>query len=342
MKAGIYYSNSDVRVEEMPLPQIGDRDILLRVMASGICGTDIMEWYRKRQAPVVLGHEVAGIVETAGLNVKEFSKGDRAIATHHVPCNECHRCRAGHHTACESLHKTRFEPGGFAEYLKVPAINIEKGGVLKLPENVSFEEATFVEPLACVLRSQRLAGLAKGQSVLILGSGIAGLLHIKAAKAAGAGRVFSTDISGHRLLQAKKIGAMPFNSKGFSVEKLQQANQGRAADLVIVCTSSTTAITRSFGYVEPGGTIVFFASCRPDENVSLPLFGLWKNSVSITTSYAAAPEDLRQALDMISKRKIAVKDLITHRLGLGQIAEGFRLTAQAQGSLKVIIAPHGQ
>src|SRR4030043_612869 len=206
MRVAMYYSNRDVRLEEMPVPQIGTGEVLMRVEASGICGTDLLEWYRLHKAPLVLGHEVAGVIEAVGKGVKRYKVGDRICAAHHVPCNSCHYCLSGHHTVCDTLRRTNFDPGGFAEYVRLPRINVEKG-IFPLPDGVSFEEGTFVEPLACVLRGQRLARLQPGQSVLVFGTGGAGLLHIQLARASGAGYIMATGIVDYRLEAARKFGA---------------------------------------------------------------------------------------------------------------------------------------
>ena len=177
MRVAMYYSNKDIRVEEIPTPKIGPGELLLRVEASGVCGSDVMEWYRIHKAPLVLGHEIAGEVVEAGEGVTNYKVGDRVSASHHVPCNTCHYCLSGNHTACDTLRSTNFDPGGFAEFLRLPALNVDRG-VYLLPDEVSFEEATFIEPLACVLRAQRRAKVEPGKTVLVLGSGIGGLLHI--------------------------------------------------------------------------------------------------------------------------------------------------------------------
>jgi len=194
MRVAMYYNNKDIRIEEMPIPRIGPGELLLRIEASGICGSDVMEWYRIKRAPLVLGHEIAGEVVEVGEGVDRYNKGDRVVASHHVPCNTCRYCLSGHHTVCDTLRRTNFDPGGFAEYVRLPAINADRG-VYLIPDEVSFEEATFTEPLACVLRGQRIAGLQPGDTVLVIGSGIAGLLHIQLARATGAGRVVATDVS---------------------------------------------------------------------------------------------------------------------------------------------------
>ena len=155
MLVGMYYNNRDVRIEEMPKPKIGQGEILLKMRASGICGSDLMEWYRIKKAPLVLGHEVTGEIAEVGEGVKDYKPGERVFVAHHVPCNTCRYCLTGNHTACQTLHTTNFYPGGFAEYIRVPQLNVDRGTFL-LPKSVSFEEGTFIEPLACVLRGQRM------------------------------------------------------------------------------------------------------------------------------------------------------------------------------------------
>ena len=161
----------------MPIPEIGEDEALLKVMASGICGSDVIEWYRVPKAPLVLGHEATGIIDKVGSKVKSLKVGDRVFVSHHVPCNQCRYCKRGYHTACHTLHTTNYYPGGFSQYIRVPKINIDFG-IYKLPDDMSFEEGTFIEPLACVSRGQRLADLQKDDTLLIIGSGIAGILHI--------------------------------------------------------------------------------------------------------------------------------------------------------------------
>lgn len=204
MRVAMYYNNKDVRLEEIPTPRIGPGELLLKVIASGVCGSDVLEWYRIKKAPLVLGHEIAGEIVEVGGNVEGFKVGDRVFVSHHVPCNKCHYCLGGHHTACETLHATNFDPGGFSEYIRVPRMNVERGTYL-LPDGLSFEDATFIEPLACVIRGQRLARIEPQHTLLVLGSGVAGLLHIQLAKAHGGSRVVATDISEYRLEGSKKV-----------------------------------------------------------------------------------------------------------------------------------------
>ncbi|HXV75741.1 MAG TPA: alcohol dehydrogenase catalytic domain-containing protein, partial [Candidatus Polarisedimenticolaceae bacterium] len=206
MRAAVYYSNNDLRLEERPTPVVGPGELLMRVEASGICGTDLIEWYRKPKAPIVLGHEVAGTVVEIGAGVDRFVDGDRIVTTHHVPCNSCRFCLTDRHSVCPTLHATTFDPGGFAEFVRIPAINVERG-TFHLPDTVSFEQGSFVEPLACCIRAQRLARVAPGDSVAVLGAGVAGILMIKLARALGAGRVIATDTSDARAGLAVAAGA---------------------------------------------------------------------------------------------------------------------------------------
>ena len=162
MRVAMYYNNRDIRIEEMPRPAVGRGEVLVRIEASGICGSDVMEWYRIHKAPLVLGHEIAGQIVAVGEGVETYRPGDRVAASHHVPCNTCHYCLSGHHTVCETLRQTNFYPGGFAEYVLLPALNVDRG-VYRLPEEMTYEEATFIEPLACVLRAQRMAGISPGR-----------------------------------------------------------------------------------------------------------------------------------------------------------------------------------
>ncbi|MFC2066306.1 alcohol dehydrogenase catalytic domain-containing protein [Chloroflexota bacterium] len=324
----------------MPTPQIGPDELLVRVEASGICGSDVMEWYRLDRAPLVLGHEIAGQIVVVGDGVERYKEGQRVCAAHHVPCNTCYYCLSGHHTACDTLRRTSFDPGGFAEYLRLPAINVDRG-VFILPDEVSYEEATFVEPLACVLRGQRLAHLQPGQSVLVIGSGISGLLHIQMAGALGSGRIVATDISTYRLEAAKRFGAdITFHADDYSPEQLRRVNQGRLADLVIVCTGATSALTQALQSVERGGTVLFFAPTNPGVTVPVSINDLFfRNDITLTTSYAGSPADYATALELIGTRRVHVRDMITHRLGLAETGLGFQLVTNSQDSIKVIIEP---
>lgn len=340
MRVAMYYSNDEVRIEELPVPKIGPGELLVRVHASGICGTDVLEWYRADKVPLVLGHEIGGEIAAVGEDLSRFKAGDRISASHHVPCNKCRYCLSGHQTVCETLRRTKFDPGGFSEYIRLPAVNVEHG-VYLLPDEVSYEEATFIEPLACVLRGQRLAGMQKGKSVLVIGSGISGLLHIQLARRLGAARLIATDIVDYRLEKARQFGADEvIHAKEDVPAGLRGVNDGRLADLVILSTGARAAMLGALQSVDRGGTILFFAATDKDVTIPVSVNELfWRNEVTLISSYAGSPEDHLQALNLIAAKKINVAEMITHRLPLKDAVSGFRLVAEGQESIKVIIEP---
>ena len=339
MRVAMYYSNRDVRLEELPVPKIGAGELLLRTRASGICGSDLMEWYRIKKVPLVLGHEITAEVAEVGESVEGFSVGDRVFSTHHVPCGKCRYCLAGHQSVCDLLRTTHFEPGGFAEYIRVPKINVELG-TLRLPASMTFDEGSFIEPMACVVRAQRFAKLAASQTVLVIGSGISGLLHIQLAKARGAARVIATDICEYRLNAARQFGADATIHGAEDVPvRVKELNGGRLADIVIVCTGAMAAIRQATQSIDRGGTLLFFAPTAAGVDVPIPLFEFWRDEINVVTSYAGSGDDLTESLALIRDHKVRVADMVTHRLPLAETGVGFQLTASGSDSLKVIIDP---
>lgn len=325
MRVAKYYNNQDIRLEELPTPQIGSGEVLIEVLASGICGTDAMEWYRIKKVPRVLGHEIAGkVVESKS---EKHKVGQRVFVSHHVPCDECKYCLAGNHTACDTLHKGNYEPGGYSEFIKVPKINVDTG-IYLLPETVSYEEGTMIEPLACAVRAQRVIDVKKNQIVLILGSGVSGLLNIQLAKLRGT-KIIATDINEYRLKKAKEFGADEVidAKRNFNIK----------ADRIIICTGALGAVEQAFKCIDKAGIILFFAI--PKEDIKIPLVDFWRSELTITSSYGAAPVDLEESLDLIKNKKINVKDMITHRFPLERIQEGFKIVSDAKESLKVILEP---
>ena len=309
-------------------------------MASGICGSDVIEWYRVPKAPIVLGHEATGVIVKVGDKVKGVKVGDRVFVSHHVPCNECRYCKRGYHTACHTLHTTNYFPGGFSQYIRIPKINIDFG-IYKLPDDVSYEEGTFIEPLACVSRGQRLANLQKDDTVLIIGSGIAGILHAQLAKFKGVQKIAVADINPYRLELAKKFGATDaLNAKDNLPAKLKEINDGHLADQVIVCTGATSASMSALDCVDNGGTILFFAVPDPSVKLPVPINQFWRNEIKMQTSYGAAPNDLEDSLRVLATKQLNIADMITHKLPLTEAQEGFRLMAEAGQSLKVILEPN--
>ena len=287
----------------------------------------------------MLGHEVAGEVVETGRGVDRFREGDRVIATHHVPCNECRYCLTDRHTNCPMIRKSGFNPGGFSEYVCVAPPNVKRG-VFHLPDNVSFEEGSFTEPLGCVTRALRAAGLERGESVTILGSGTAGLLCLQYVLHLGAGPVFATDSNEFKLKKAMEFGATcAFSSSDDITSLVRENNSGYLSDMVIVCTGARAAIKSAFELVSPSGKILFFAPSDPEFTLDVSFNEYWWSGVRVVSSYAAAPGDLEDALSLLEKRAVAVGKMITHRFSLKDIQKGFALAENPEESLKIMIIP---
>ncbi len=340
MKVAVYYKNDDVRLEERPKPKAGPKEVLIKILASGICGSDVLQWYRMKKAPIVLGHEIAGNIVELGKDVEKFKVGQRVFASHHVPCNTCRYCLAGDHTACHTLQTTNFDPGGFSEFVRIPELQTDRG-IFVLPDEMSYEEGTFVEPLGCVVRGQRAANIKAADSVLVLGSGLSGLLHIATAKALGAAKIFATDINDYRLEAAKKFGAdYVFNAREDIPSLVKKSNDGRLVDKIFACAGVPSVFDQAMKSADRGGVVQCFATTDPGVNLCVPVNEFWRNSMTLQTSYGAAPYDCQVAIDLIRSRRIPVADMITHRLPLDKTPEGFKMVARAADCIKVIIEPH--
>jgi len=339
MKVLTYYNNHDIRLEERPVPEIKDGEILMKVESSGICGSDLMEWYRLPKAPLVLGHEVAGQVVKTGKYVSEFKKGDRIVATHHVPCNTCMYCLSDRHTVCPYIKETYFDPGGFSEYVRLPQINVNSGTFL-LSDGVSYDEGSFVEPLGCVVRGHRLAGFEVGMSTAVIGSGVTGMLNLQYAVSQGAGYTCAIDVNEFKLKLAKKFGAdRVYTAYDENISKKMRKDADALMDFVIVCTGAESAIDLALSIVEKGGTILFFAPSDPQYELKINFNELWWSGIKTVSSYAAAPKDLKLALNLIRYKRLNLADMITHRLPLDEGMKGFNIVEESKESLKVILNP---
>lgn len=339
MKVARYYSRQDVRVEDVPVPAIGPGEILVQVKACGLCGSDLMEWYVAEKAPTVLGHEPAGVVAEVGEGVRKFEVGDRVFVHHHVPCFTCHHCLRGYYTLCQTFRATHLDPGGFAEYIRVPALNVQRD-VLKLPPDMSFAQATMIEPVATCIRGIERAGLQVGDTVVVIGAGGTGLIHMQLAKIRGAGMVLVTDFSPFRLEMACHLGAdYAINAHEDVLAVLEQLNEGRRADMVIVTAGSIQAMEQGMALADGGATVLLFAPSSPEATLAVSPHRLLFSEITIISTYSCAPQETRQALKLIQWGRIKVKELITHRFDLAGVGEAIRLATEAGESLKIVIVP---
>ena len=339
MKVARYYSRHDIRLEEVRVPRIGTGEILVQVKACGLCGSDLMEWYVKEKAPVVLGHEPAGVVAEVGEGVGEFKVGDRVFVHHHVPCFTCHHCLRGHYTLCETFKATHLDPGGFAEYIRVPALNVARD-VLTIPPGVSFAQATLIEPVATCIRGIERAGLQVGDTVAVLGAGVTGLIHLQLARIMGAGTVVVTDFAGFRLEMARQLGAdLALDARQDVLAALKELNEGRGADVVIVTAGSIQAMEEGMTLAGEGATVLLFAPSPPVAVLPVSPYRLLFSEITIVSSYSCSPPETRQALKLIQGGRIRVAELITHRFDLTGVDKAIHLAAQAGESLKIVITP---
>jgi len=336
MRVAMWYHNRDIRIEEQARRAPGPGEMTVKVHACGICGSDIVEWYRLPRAPLVQGHEIGAEVVETGAGVTRFRPGDRVFIAPKAACGACAYCRAGHFPQCSGV-KERL-PGGFAEYILVPETLVARAA-WPLPASVSYDQSTFIEPLACVVRSQGIAGLSAGQKVLVLGCGMSGLLQVALAKLKGC-RVVATDIDPKKCRRAKAFGADLVLSADQDVPKQTTEFFLGKADAVILCTAALPAVEQAWASADSGGAIVFFAVPGPDKQVMIPINSFWTREMRVFTSYYCGPPDIEESLRLIASREIDVDFLVTHRLPLAEIAEGFRLVIEGKEAIKVIIQPH--
>lgn len=345
MKVAKLYSFNDIRIEDIPVPQIGPRDALIKTKACGICSGDAMPWYIEKKAPLVLGHEPAGEIVELGVALHNyntpFSIGDRVFVHHHAPClntASCKYCKRGDYVQCSLWRNTKIIPGGISEYILIPEINL-RNDTLILPENVSYEDGTLIEPTACVVKSLKRANIKKGDTIFIIGLGVMGQIHILLAREFGAERIIGADMIPFRLDKAVECGAdyVIDASREDINEKLKDLTDGFMADIVIVGPNSANAMKQGIEAVTSGGTVVFFTPAKPDERLAIDPNYIYFRDISIVASYSCGPDDTKEALNFINKGLVTADKLVTHRFTIDETEKAYRLTVEAKNSLKCII-----
>jgi L-iditol 2-dehydrogenase len=338
MNVAMYYGPQDVRIERISTPRIGEDEALVEMKACGVCGSDLMDWYLSGRAPLVLGHEPAGVVVRKGSKVKGFEVADRVFVHHHVACLKCHYCLHGDYTLCKQFHETNIKPGGFSEYFRVPALNIQLD-TLKIPDAMSFEEATLIEPVGCCLRAMKKCDLRAGDSVAVIGAGVTGLIHLALSKLLGASRTIVSDLFEYRLDAAKKFGAdVAVNPEREDLVKIAKAEtDGRGVDAAVVTAPSLQAYMTAIGICRKGGTLCVFAPTVPGRYLRVSPKELFFAGLKIIPSYSTSHLETREALELMRSGKLSVRDLITHRFKLADTAKAFKTASQSEESLKVIV-----
>lgn len=336
MQVARLYDFGDIRVEQSARPEVGPDDILVRASACGICSGDIMPWYIRRKAPLVLGHEPVGVVEEAGAAVRGFRPGERVFVHHHAPCFGCAACRRGEYVQCATWRASKITPGGMAEYFLVSAEN--QRDTLRLPDDVADIDGVLVEPAACVVKSIRRSGLKPGETILVIGLGIMGMMHIKLARHRGAGLVIGADLFETRASRAKALGAdIGLVVSGDDLaEQVRQITDGAMADVVIVGPGTARALTAGIAAAGKGATVLQFTATPPEEEMLVRPHDLYFNETRLIPSYSCGPDDTREALELVRRGVLSARELVTHRFPLARICEAYD-QAQKPDSLKVVV-----
>jgi L-iditol 2-dehydrogenase len=335
-------NNSNIEIKNIEKPPVGPGDMLVKMRACGICGSDVEKVFGKYGQPSMrLGHEPAGIITQVGSEISNFSVGDRVFTHHHVACysDDCHECSHGNETMCKRYYESNLEPCGLADEYVVPEWNVKHGGVLNIPDSMSFEEAAMIEPLACCIRAWNKFKHHKNDSVAILGVGPTGIMHVLLAKLHGLGKVFCLDLNDFRLNFAKKFETTAIhsgNTNALEQIKSETANQG--VDVVIVSTSSLNALKDAVNFVRKGGTIVMFGVPSKGAKVDLDMSEIYSKGVTIVNSYAASDVDTTHALDLISNKQVDVSQLITHKYNLQECQQAFVHAKSGDNAMKIIIS----
>lgn len=336
--AAIFHGPGDLRLEEVVVPPPGPGELLIRITACGLCTGEIMDWYLARKAPVPLGHEPVGVVVEAGPGA-EFRPGERVFVHHHAPCMSCRACRRGDHVHCPAWASRRLIPGGLATLAlaQAPAVASD---TLRLPQELSDDAATFVEPLACVVKSIRRARIRDGDRVLVIGMGVMGLLHLLALRAIATPSVLiGADLLPERAAIAARYADVVADTSSQSLsEVVREATGGEGADVAIVGPGTVEALEAGYGSLAAGGTLVAFAPTPPEARWPLPVHDLYFKEVTITPAYSAGPEDTREALRLLVAG-LRVEPLVTHRLPLSEAGKGYQLLREGGSALKVVVRP---
>lgn len=334
MSVARYYNNSDVRIELADRPTISEGELLVRVMSCGICGSDVMEWFRVPKSPRILGHELSGVIEDSRSG--SFRRGDRVVIRNQVPCGICRACVSGHHSVCE--HCEEIVPGGMSEYVRVPRKVVE-GGVWPLPEGLPFRAAALAEPLACVLHSQALARVRERRCMVVLGCGVFGLLHLQAARLAGVLQTVAIESQAFRRVAAADLGTPTvLDPSDDLAAEVRAVNDGHLADMVVVATGAPGAFEVACKIIGRHGAILLFGMPGPEVTTGLAVNQVfWRKELMVVSSYGPGNVPFSEPLRLMQDGSIDFERLITHQVPFAEVQRGFELVSRAGNSLKVVL-----
>lgn len=340
MKAAKAFDYDDVRIVELPIPEIGDDEALVKVRVCGICTGDVTPWYIKKKCPIVVGHEPCGEIVALGARADaRFSVGDRVFIHHHAPCHDCRHCAGGHFSMCATWRSSNLDPGGLAQYVRIAKVNLEHDTLI-LPDDVDDDQGALIEPIACVVKAFRRARFRPGDRVAVIGLGFIGQVMVALAKHQGAELVVASDFVAFRRERALELGADAVcdpATDGDFVNFVQQRTEGHGADLVLVGPSAPAAIQEGIRAAAPGGRVLMFMAPQPGVMMEVEPFDLFFREVDLISSYSCGPDDTRETLALLRAGAFPTEKLVTHRLSLEETLQACRITAAAGDSLKVLV-----
>jgi L-iditol 2-dehydrogenase len=339
MRVARLYDLDDVRIEEEAVPDLQPTDALVKMAVCGICTSDTFPWYVRRKAPAVLGHEPAGRIVKLGESVTGFSVGDRVFIHHHAPCMKCRQCAHEEYSMCEAWRSSAIDPGGLAEYVRVPGHNLQNDCFV-IPDQMSMEDAALIEPVACAVQAlKRRSPVRKGDHVLIVGAGMMGQILMLVASHYGAATVIASDRVPWRLNKALELGADTAVdvSKDDLFEAVSSATDGDMADLVVVCPGSIPAMEAAIETVATGGTVCLFTPSAEDERLPVSPHDFWFKHLTLTASYSCGPPDTREAMELILAGAVTAEQIVTDRFTLDEAGKGFATVSAAQETVKTLI-----
>ena len=340
MKTAFVKQPCIISIDETKEPVLNSGDVLVQMHACGICGSDLEKVFGEYGQPSMrLGHEPAGIIIDIGSSVTEFKKGDRVFTHHHVPCYSCHFCKHQNETMCQKYYETNLSPCGLSEEYLVPEWNVSHGGILKLPDSMTFEQAAMIEPLACCVRAWKKFSYREGDSAAVFGIGPTGMMHVMIAQTKKFSKIFCFDVNDFRLNFAKKfnitdsVNSMDENKK----QKILTHTEGRGVDVAIVATSSLNALDDAIDMVRKGGIVMMFGVPSKGAKINLDMSKIYSKEITLLTSYAASDHDTQEAVHLIDSGHIDVKQLVTHTYPIQDSQKAFEHARSGKNAMKIII-----
>jgi L-iditol 2-dehydrogenase len=329
-----------VAVRDVPVPTLAPGDILVRMEASGICGTDLEKIEGQLGPGGILGHEVSGTIEKLGDGIIDYNPGDRVIAHHHVPCYQCPDCSNGNFTLCNEFKRTNLDPCGFAEYFRVPQYNVARGAAIPLPPELSFEEGAMIEPTACCIRAIRRANVRQDDNILVVGLGPTGLTQIQLLRNATVGKIIGSDIIDARLKLGKKLAAdETVNALTEDVPSHVRKITMDGVDLAVVSTGNEKALNQAFSSVRKGGRILLFGAPSQAASYELNVSDLFSREITLLSSYSCLEAEMEEAIRFVSERRLDLKSLISDRFKLRDAEKAMEFAKTSKTAIKTIVVP---